>query len=59
MRKQVSTEKAGGHRVSSLRQTMLSQMAEKGLAELTQEAYRSRSFGLVPVACFAGHSVPV
>lgn len=39
MRKQVSTEKAGGHRVSSLRQTMLSQMAEKGLAELTQEAY--------------------
>ena len=46
MQAQVSTGAAGGQRVSSLREKMLTQMTEKGLAEATREAYVRGVLGL-------------
>jgi site-specific recombinase XerD len=47
MQEQVSTGTAGSQRVSSLRETMLAQMTEKGLAEATRDAYVNGVLGLV------------
>jgi len=47
MQEQVSTGTAGGHRVSSLRERMIAQMTEKGLAEATRDAYVRGVLGLV------------
>jgi hypothetical protein len=47
MQEQVSTGTAGSQRVSSLREAILAQMTEKGLAEATRDAYVNGVLGLV------------
>ena len=47
MQEQVSTGTAGSQRVSLLRETMLAQMTQKGLAEATRDAYVNGVLGLV------------